>query len=99
MTTPTMVIIAMPKNKAMVKIWDLSKTKMVCCKTDGIRTTMPAKIKREMPLPMCFSEINSPSHMTKIVPAVTVETIIKSRQGERSEKIWPEDLFNKAIKA
>ncbi len=38
---------------------------------------MPAKMMREMPLPMPRSVIRSPSHMMKAVPAVRVITVMK----------------------
>ncbi len=41
----------------------------------GILPTMPAKIMRLMPLPMPRSVILSPSHMTKIVPVMSVRTV------------------------
>ena len=41
----------------------------------GMRSTMPAKMIRETPLPMPDSVICSPSHMTKMVPAVSVSTV------------------------
>ena len=48
---------------------------------DGRRTTMPAKMISEMPLPMPFSEICSPSHMISAVPAVRV-TMVSSRKPQ-----------------
>ena len=38
----------------------------------GTRPTMPAKMMKLMPLPMPRSVISSPSHMSRIVPAVSV---------------------------
>jgi hypothetical protein len=37
---------------------------------------MPAKIKSEIPLPTPRSVICSPSHMTKMVPVVSVKTVL-----------------------
>ena len=48
---------------------------------EGRRTTMPAKMISEMPLPMPFSEICSPSHMMSAVPAVRV-IIVSSRKPQ-----------------
>src|SRR5439155_1079874 len=48
---------------------------------DGRRTTMPAKMISEIPLPMPFSEICSPIHMMSAVPAVSV-TIVRSRKPQ-----------------
>ena len=48
---------------------------------EGSRTTMPAKMMSEMPLPMPFSEICSPSHMISAVPAVSV-IIVSSRKPQ-----------------
>ncbi len=42
----------------------------------GPRQTMPAKMISEMPLPIPFSVICSPSHMINAVPAVKVITVI-----------------------
>ena len=42
----------------------------------GIRATIPAKMMREIPLPMPLSVICSPSHMMKAVPAVRVIMVI-----------------------
>ena len=39
---------------------------------EGRRTTMPAKMMSEIPLPIPFSEICSPSHMISAVPVVSV---------------------------
>ncbi len=41
----------------------------------GIRPTMPAKITSEMPLPMPYSVISSPNHISITVPAVSVTMI------------------------
>ena len=46
----------------------------------GRRTTMPAKMISEMPLPMPRSVICSPSHMMKAVPEVRV-MIVSSRNA------------------
>ena len=43
----------------------------------GMRATMRAKIISEMPLPMPRWVISSPSHITSMVPAVSVITIRK----------------------
>ncbi len=42
---------------------------------EGRRTTIPAKMMSEIPLPMPLSVICSPSHMMKIVPVVSVRTV------------------------
>ena len=44
----------------------------------GTRATMPAKIRREMPLPMPWSDSSSPIHITAIEPAVSVVTTSKA---------------------
>jgi hypothetical protein len=46
---------------------------------DGSRTTMPAKMMREMPLPMPRSEICSPSHMIRAVPVVRVSMVMRRK--------------------
>ncbi len=42
----------------------------------GIRTTIPAKMISEIPLPIPRSVICSPSHMMNAVPLVSVSTVI-----------------------
>lgn len=42
---------------------------------EGMRATMPAKIRRLMPLPIPRSVICSPSHMMKIEPVVKERTV------------------------
>ena len=42
---------------------------------------MPAKMMSEMPLPMPFSEICSPSHMMRAVPVVRV-SMVRSRKPQ-----------------
>ena len=42
----------------------------------GSLATMPANMMREMPLPMPFSVICSPSHMRNEVPAVRVSMVM-----------------------
>src|SRR5437773_1889184 len=49
---------------------------------EGRRTTMPAKMMSEMPLPTPFSEICSPIHMRRAVPADRVSMV-------RSRKLQP----------
>ena len=41
----------------------------------GRRETIPAKMMREMPLPMPFSVMDSPSHIRKAVPAVRMMVV------------------------
>src|SRR5437773_397321 len=48
---------------------------------DGRRTTMPARMISEIPLPIPFSEICSPIHMMSAVPAVSVTTV-SSRKAQ-----------------
>ena len=45
----------------------------------GMPTTMPEKMISEMPLPMPFSVICSPSHMMSTVPAVRVSMVISRK--------------------
>ena len=40
---------------------------------------MPAKMMSEMPLPIPRSVICSPSHMMKIVPVVSVSTVMRRK--------------------
>ena len=42
----------------------------------GKRSTIPAKMMSEIPLPTPFSVICSPSHITNIVPAASVNTVV-----------------------
>ena len=46
------------------------------CTPRGKPTTMPAKMRRLIPLPMPRSVICSPSHMMKAVPVVRVSTVM-----------------------
>ena len=52
---------------------------------EGKLATMPPKIIREMPLPMPFSEISSPSQSKTIVPAIIMEILVNLSKKE----IWP----------
>jgi len=45
----------------------------------GRFTTMPAKMIRDMPLPIPRSVICSPSHMMNVVPVVSVSTVISRK--------------------
>ena len=54
---------------------------------EGRRTTMPAKMISEMPLPMPFSEICSPSHMISAVPVVSV-IMVRSRKPQPGSARW-----------
>jgi hypothetical protein len=51
----------------------------VCTTACGMRATMPAKMMSEMPLPMPFSVMRSPSHMMNAVPAVSVTMVRKTK--------------------
>ena len=44
---------------------------------EGRPMTIPAKMSSETPLPMPRSVICSPSHMTKIVPVVSVMIVLR----------------------
>ena len=44
----------------------------------GILAAMPAKISRDIPLPMPRSVTNSPIHITRVAPAVITSTMMKS---------------------
>ena len=52
----------------------------------GMPTTIPEKIIREIPLPIPFSVICSPSHMMSTVPAVRVSMVMmrKVQPGSRT---------------
>ena len=49
----------------------------------GRRATMPMVMMSEMPLPMPRSVIWSPSHMSSIVPASMLMTVIASKPKPR----------------
>ena len=57
----------------------------------GNPTTIPAKISKDIPLPTPRSVICSPSHMMKMVPAVSVNTVmsVKARPGLLTKVIPP----------
>ena len=52
---------------------------MTCLMPLGNPITMPAKISSEMPLPTPRSVICSPSHITNIVPVVSVRIVVKRK--------------------
>ena len=61
----------------------------------GSPETIPAKIIKEIPLPIFFSDINSPIHIRNIVPAVIKDTAtIRSNLSILLIIPW---LFNKVI--
>ena len=74
-TTATMNAVRMitPKNDCSPVDTFRSVVTIAC----GNPTTMPAKIKSDIPLPMPRSVICSPIHMMKTVPAVSVKMVIK----------------------
>ena len=77
--TPTITATIAPKTKSfsspvVIKVYDAAMA-------DGRRTTMPAKMISEMPFPMPFSEICSPIHIMRAVPAVSV-TIVRRRNPQ-----------------
>ena len=47
-----------------------------CCRVCGSRAMMPAKIMSEMPLPMPYSVMSSPSHIMMSVPVVTAMSVV-----------------------
>ena len=49
----------------------------------GIRPTMPAKMMKLMPLPMPFSVMSSPRHMSRIEPALRVMIWVTVSQFDR----------------
>ncbi len=50
----------------------------------GKRATMPAKMISEMPLPTPRLVICSPIHISKIVPPVSVITVVKRKKNPGS---------------
>ncbi len=57
---------------------------------DGRRATIPAKMIREIPLPMPRSVICSPNHMINAVPEVKVITVItRNPQPGFNTKLCP----------
>ena len=56
---------------------------------EGRRTTMPAKMMSEIPLPMPFSEICSPIHMISAVPAVRVSIVSRRNPQPGSGTMRP----------
>ena len=59
---------------------------------EGSRTTMPAKMMSEMPLPIPFSDICSPSHMMRAVPVVSVSIVSRRNpqpgSGTSTAPLW-----------
>src|SRR5678815_703237 len=73
MPTSAMIIAITP----IVSIVSPLRTRSNTCLTPlGRPITIPEKISSEMPLPMPRSVICSPSHMTKIVPVVSVRIVL-----------------------
>ncbi len=50
----------------------------------GMRSTIPAKMINEIPLPIPRSVICSPSHITNSVPVVRVSTVVRKNMGDGS---------------
>ncbi len=61
------------------EIWPVCIWSNVVSTADGSRSTMPAKMSSDMPLPMPRSVICSPSHMMNIVPVISVTTQMKRK--------------------
>ena len=59
-----------------IPISPAARSRKVLMIASGPRQTIPAKMISEIPLPIPFSVICSPSHMMKAVPAVSVITVI-----------------------
>ena len=80
--TPAMIITISAIRKISVKSLSdpTRKDSKVRTKSFGYLAMMPVKIIRDIPLPMPFSEICSPSHIRNIVPDVSV-TIVSSLNG------------------
>ena len=78
---PTTTIIATTITTATMTFhWPVTKTFSYTFWTaPGRPTTMPAKMIRDMPLPMPRSVICSPSHMMNAVPVVRVRIIISRK--------------------
>ncbi len=77
----------MPKNETLE-----SKT---CGSSDGMPATMPPKMISEMPLPMPFSVISSPSQTRNIVPAVI--EITAAKVGSASGPVKPMPLIGAGL--
>ena len=56
-------------------------------KAPGALLTMPAKMMKLMPLPMPFSVISSPSHISTIAPAVRVAIWVTVTKLPRSNPL------------
>jgi len=77
MMKPTTPTINKSKSTAMkICISPVDSRRNVFAIAAGRRQTIPAKMIRDIPLPMPRSVICSPSHMIKAVPAVRVITVI-----------------------
>ena len=60
-------------HKETAPFLDKSKT---CIKLDGNSATIPTNINKEIPLPIPFCVILSPSHIRAIVPPTRVNTVV-----------------------
>ena len=54
----------------------------------GAWLTMPAKMMKLMPLPMPFSVISSPSHISTTVPAASVTIWVRVSKLAEVERRW-----------
>ena len=68
-----------------------------CCwkspRLAGITATIPAMMIREIPFPIPFSVIFSPSHIKKSVPAVKTRTCNRPMPNPPEERATPPPLF------
>ena len=76
-TTPAMTRMAMMMNGTIRA--QPSGPEMTGAAWCGMRPTIPAKMMKLMPLPMPRSLISSPSHISRMVPAVKLSS---------SERVW-----------
>jgi hypothetical protein len=64
-----------PSAMIAMRIWESGGRPSQPSMADGMLARMLAKISSEMPLPTPRWVISSPSHITRVVPAVSVTTI------------------------
>ena len=84
-------MIAMTTNSVPAAMSGLSKKVPIAF---GTRLTMPAKMMKLIPLPMPFSVISSPNHMSTMAPAVrlTIWVMVSNRERSKPPVMTPREF-------
>ena len=88
-TTPVTISTAKNANTTYVGTCEADPVEKICPIDEGTPAIIPAKISKEIPFPIPFSDIISPSHIKNTAPAVTVtNTVIRARGANGSKIPW-----------